>query len=271
MPAATWCRSAIRTWCRKPWPRWLGVVPTPWRWPGLLGRSALGWDALLADARRDAAQARLAGCRWRMPMRRRRRAPTMPATSAWRHAWARRGWRMRWPPRGVVHDRATLEAVIVRMAGEIHAALCRGRGAAVPDGDERRAAVRGVQLASFALGERAGPGILTTCATRYRGQTTGSGLAWLHRRPRRCAGAGAARRRHPRRGPYPARGQTLVRDQGATEVRVAVLAEKVARPLRRGHLRRPCRRAGADAYVFGYGMDFHEQGRNLPVIYALGE
>jgi len=24
-----------------------------------------------------------------------------------------------------------------------------------------------------------------------------------------------------------------------------------------------------DRYVFGYGMDFHEQGRNLPGIYAL--
>ncbi len=26
-----------------------------------------------------------------------------------------------------------------------------------------------------------------------------------------------------------------------------------------------------DRYVFGYGMDFHEQGRNLPGIYALKE
>jgi hypoxanthine phosphoribosyltransferase len=24
-----------------------------------------------------------------------------------------------------------------------------------------------------------------------------------------------------------------------------------------------------DRYVYGYGMDFHEQGRNLPAIYAL--
>jgi hypoxanthine phosphoribosyltransferase len=24
-----------------------------------------------------------------------------------------------------------------------------------------------------------------------------------------------------------------------------------------------------DRYVFGFGMDFHEQGRNLPDIYAL--
>jgi len=26
-----------------------------------------------------------------------------------------------------------------------------------------------------------------------------------------------------------------------------------------------------DRYVFGYGMDYHEQGRNLPAIYALRE
>jgi hypoxanthine phosphoribosyltransferase len=26
-----------------------------------------------------------------------------------------------------------------------------------------------------------------------------------------------------------------------------------------------------DRYVFGYGMDYYEQGRNLPAIYALRE
>ncbi len=26
-----------------------------------------------------------------------------------------------------------------------------------------------------------------------------------------------------------------------------------------------------DRYVFGFGMDYHEQGRNLPGIYALKE
>jgi hypoxanthine phosphoribosyltransferase len=25
-----------------------------------------------------------------------------------------------------------------------------------------------------------------------------------------------------------------------------------------------------DRYVYGYGMDYHEQGRNLPALYALG-
>ena len=40
-------------------------------------------------------------------------------------------------------------------------------------------------------------------------------------------------------------------DQGAIEVRIAVLAVP-------------------DRYVYGFGMDYHEQGRNLPGLYALG-
>ena len=58
-------------------------------------------------------------------------------------------------------------------------------------------------------------------------------------------------------------------DQGAADVRVAVLASKV-------HDRRidgiEADFVGLDVpdrYVFGYGMDYREQGRNLPAIYAL--
>ena len=60
-------------------------------------------------------------------------------------------------------------------------------------------------------------------------------------------------------------------DQGAQDVRVAVLAVK----------RHDRRVEGIDAdyvglevpdrYVFGYGMDYREQGRNLPAIYALAD
>ena len=80
----------------------------------------------------------------------------------------------------VVHDRATLEAAIVRMAGEIRAAYAEGEVPlylTVMNGGLPFAA----QLA-FALGEL---GLDLEFdylhATRYRGQTTGSGLAWLHR------------------------------------------------------------------------------------------
>ena len=58
-------------------------------------------------------------------------------------------------------------------------------------------------------------------------------------------------------------------DQGAAEVRIAVLAEKVhdrcVEGIRADHVGVEV----PDAYVFGYGMDFHDQGRNLPAIYSL--
>jgi hypoxanthine phosphoribosyltransferase len=69
-------------------------------------------------------------------------------------------------------------------------------------------------------------------------------------------------------------GNTLVgitqwcRDQGAAEVRVAVLCRKVhdrcAPDAKAEHIGLEV----PDYYVYGYGMDFHEQGRNLPAIYA---
>jgi hypoxanthine phosphoribosyltransferase len=107
-------------------------------------------------------------------------------------------------------------------------------------------------------------------ATRYRGQTSGSDLQWL------------------RRPEVPLQGRTVllvddildeghtlkaVRDacleMGAKRVLLAVLCTKLHG--RRAH--------GIEAdfngvdlpdrYVFGYGMDYNEQARNLPGIYAL--
>ncbi len=109
-------------------------------------------------------------------------------------------------------------------------------------------------------------------ATRYRGNTTGSGLAWLHRPATPLQG-----RRVLLVDDILDEGHTLkavkhwCEDQGAADVRIAVLATK-------DHDRR-VDGIGADyvgvevpdRYVFGYGMDFHEQGRNLPAIYALAE
>ncbi|MET0936314.1 MAG: hypoxanthine-guanine phosphoribosyltransferase [Luteibacter sp.] len=107
-------------------------------------------------------------------------------------------------------------------------------------------------------------------ATRYRGETSGSDLHWL------------------RRPEVPLKDRTVVlvddildeghtlkavRDacveMGAKRVLLAVLCTKLHD--RRAH--------GIEAdfngvdlpdrYVFGYGMDYHEQARNLPAIYAL--
>ena len=107
-------------------------------------------------------------------------------------------------------------------------------------------------------------------ATRYRGATTGSGLAWLHRPATPLRG-----RRVLIADDILDEGHTLkairhwCEDEGAREIRIAVLATK-------SHDRRV---EGIDAdyvalevpdrYVYGFGMDFHEQGRNLPGLYAL--
>ena len=169
----------------------------------------------------------------------------------------------------VVFDKATLEAAIARMADEIAPAYADGEAPlflTVMNGGLPFAA----QLA-FALGER---GLDLEFdylhATRYRGQTTGSGLAWLHRPATALQG-----RRVLIADDILDEGHTLkavrdwCEDQGAADVRIAVLCVK-------DHERRV---AGVeadyvalevpDAYVYGYGMDYHEQGRNLPGIYAL--
>ena len=109
-------------------------------------------------------------------------------------------------------------------------------------------------------------------ATRYRGATTGSGLAWLHRPATPLEG-----RRVLLADDILDEGHTMLaikhwcEDQGAAEVRIAVLAEKVHDRCVEGISADHVGMQVPDAYVFGYGMDFHEQGRNLPAIYALGD
>lgn len=109
-------------------------------------------------------------------------------------------------------------------------------------------------------------------ATRYRGNTTGSGLAWLHRPATPLQG-----RRVLLVDDILDEGHTLkavkhwCEDQGATDVRIAVLATKDHDRCVEGIDADYVGVVVPDRYVFGYGMDFHEQGRNLPAIYALAE
>ena len=128
------------------------------------------------------------------------------------------------------------------------------------------------QLA-FALGERElDVEFEYLHATRYRGNTTGSGLAWLHRPATPMRG-----RRVLLVDDILDEGHTLkavkywCEDQGALDVRVAVLATKRHDRCVEGICADYVGVEVPDRYVFGYGMDFHEQGRNLPGIYALGE
>ncbi|HSD17349.1 MAG TPA: hypoxanthine-guanine phosphoribosyltransferase [Thermomonas sp.] len=171
----------------------------------------------------------------------------------------------------VVFDKATLETAIARMAADIRPDYADGEVPlyiTVMHGGQPFA----TQLA-FALGER-GLDLQFDYlhATRYRGQTTGSGLAWLHRPATPMRG-----RKVLLADDILDEGHTLLaikrwcEDQGAAEVSIAVLAVKVHDRCVDGICADYVGVEVPDAYVFGYGMDFHEQGRNLPAIYALGE
>ena len=107
-------------------------------------------------------------------------------------------------------------------------------------------------------------------ATRYRGATSGGELVWKHRPATPLRG-----RRVLLVDDIFDEGHTMAAiaawclAEGAADVRIAALAVKL-------HDRAvPDLQADyvgldvPDRYVFGYGMDYHEQGRNLPAIYAM--
>lgn len=108
-------------------------------------------------------------------------------------------------------------------------------------------------------------------ATRYRGATTGSDLAWLHRPATPLRG-----RRVLLADDILDEGHTLkavkrwCEDEGAADVRIAVLTVKQHDRRVDGIHADYVALEVPDRYVYGYGMDYHEQGRNLPGIYALG-
>jgi hypoxanthine phosphoribosyltransferase len=107
-------------------------------------------------------------------------------------------------------------------------------------------------------------------ATRYRGATTGADLVWKHRPATPLRG-----RRVLLADDILDEGHTLhgirewCREQGAAEVRIAALAVKAHDRCVEGLSADYVGVEVPDRYVFGYGMDFHEQGRNLPAIYTL--
>ena len=170
----------------------------------------------------------------------------------------------------IIHDRGAIAAAVDAMAADIHAEYS---GDALPPlfvtvmhGGLPFAAVLG-----FALGDR---GLDLEFdylhATRYRGQTTGAGLAWLHRPATPMRG-----RRVLLVDDILDEGHTLkavkrwCEDQEAADVRVAVLAVKRHDRCVDGICADHAGLEVPDRYVFGFGMDYHEQGRNLPAIYAL--
>jgi hypoxanthine phosphoribosyltransferase len=107
-------------------------------------------------------------------------------------------------------------------------------------------------------------------ATRYRGATSGKDLHWLREPVVSLQG-----RTVLLVDDILDEGHTLkaVRDdclgRGAKRVLVATLCRKVHDRCAEG-IRSDFNGVDLpDRYVFGYGMDYYEQGRNLPAIYAL--
>ena len=107
-------------------------------------------------------------------------------------------------------------------------------------------------------------------ATRYRGATSGGELVWKHRPATALYG-----RRVLLVDDILDEGHTLLavkqwcREQGATDVRIAALSVKRHDRCVEGVQADYMGVEVADRYVFGFGMDYYEQGRNLPGIHAL--
>jgi len=167
----------------------------------------------------------------------------------------------------LIHDRATLEAAIRRIAAEIRADYAGGRPLFLT-------IMNGGMIFAGQLALELGIDIEFDYlhATRYRGATRGAGLHWL-RRP-----TVALRGKRVLlvddildEGPTLDEVRRWCQEQGASDVRIAVLAWKRHGRVVAGLEPDYVGVEVPDRYVFGYGMDFHEQGRNLPAIYALRE
>ena len=109
-------------------------------------------------------------------------------------------------------------------------------------------------------------------ATRYRGETSGGELVWKHRPAPPLQG-----RRVLLVDDIIDEGHTLAAcaqwcmAQGASEYASPRLPSSNTIAASPGMCADYVGLDVPDRYVFGYGMDYHEQGRNLPAIYALKE
>lgn len=165
----------------------------------------------------------------------------------------------------LIHDEATIRAATTRVAAEIDAQL----------GDESALFMTVMNGGMIFAGQLApllqSPVQLDYLhASRYRGETSGGELTWLARphvemRDRSVLLV----------DDILDEGYTLqaIRkhciEQGARRVLIAVLCEKKHGRVVPGLLADFVGLEVPDRYVFGFGMDYHELGRNLPAVFAL--
>ena len=165
----------------------------------------------------------------------------------------------------VVHAQAALVAAIARIAAEIDDELDGGEAVFVTI--MQGALIFAGQLATAI---RTPLAFDYVHATRYGGATRGGELHWIRRPSIALAGATVLLV-----DDILDEGHTLdairafCMEQGAARVLLVVLCEKRHA---RGVASLRADFVGVevpDRYVFGYGMDYHEQGRNLAAIYAV--
>jgi len=170
------------------------------------------------------------------------------------------------PQAELLYDRATLESVIAGMGQRIDAELDGERAVFLP-------VMNGALIFAglLALSIRTDLEFDYVHATRYRGATSGSDLHWLREPAVSLEGRVVLLV-----DDILDEGHTLkaVRDdcyaRGARKVLIASLCTKQHDRLAEGIASDFNGVELPDRYVFGFGLDFHEQGRNLPGIYALG-
>ena len=169
----------------------------------------------------------------------------------------------------LIHDRSAIDASIAHMAGAIVADYAGGPRPVfltVMHGGLPFAAQLALEIGARGLDLE----FDYLHASRYRGATTGGELVWKHRPATPLRG-----RRVLLVDDIVDEGHTLAavrgwcEGQGAREVRIAAMVVKQHDRCVAGLCADYVGLDVPDRYVFGYGMDFHEQGRNLPAIYAL--
>ena len=167
----------------------------------------------------------------------------------------------------LLHGRAELDAAIVRMGRDIDAALA----GEVP---LYLSVMHGGLIFSGALALAIASDLEFDYvhATRYRGATQGGELHWLRKPAAVLTGRTVLLADDILDEGYTMR---AIRDwcleQGARRVLIAVMCEKRHGRTAPGIRADFCGVEVPDRYVFGFGMDYYEQGRNLPGIFALKE
>jgi hypoxanthine phosphoribosyltransferase len=165
----------------------------------------------------------------------------------------------------LIHDRAHLNAAIVAMGTRIDAALAGETPLflTVMNGGLVFAGALALAIATDLEFDY-------VHATRYRGGTRGEELQWIKRPNASLHGRTVLIADDILDEGYTLRAiRDFCLEQGARRVLIAVLCEKRHSRTVPGIHTDFVGVEVPDRYVFGFGMDYHEQGRNLPAIYAI--